>query len=387
MATTTDPVAAISGKQIVLLAVKPQNASSLMDRLSTSITPDQLLVSIIAGITTEAIEGRLQSNVPVIRSMPQLLAFAGVAATAICPGGARRTRTAAARQGTVRSGRKQRRRRRTPDGCSNGVVRQRPRLRLFNYRSPRRGWSFRGTSGGCRHYPRCPDSARSGSHSARDRRKTCRPESPRHLAERHHRRRTAGASRQRDGRRLDQRRAGRCGPFTGTGPMIAVIDYGMGNLRSVQKAFEYLGFDAAIVESPAAARGASHLVLPGDAAFGDAMRNLRGRGWDEFLLREVETGKPFLGICVGLQLMFAESEERGRHRGLSMLPGTRYPFSNWRTCAADRLEPDFHEKKRTASSTAFPKAASSISSIPTTSTATNRVTAWRRRNTAWTTLP
>ena len=86
MATTTDPLAAISGKQIVLLAVKPQNSSSLMDRLSSSITPDQLLVSIIAGITTKAIEGRLQSNVPVIRSMPQLLAFAGVAATAICPG-------------------------------------------------------------------------------------------------------------------------------------------------------------------------------------------------------------------------------------------------------------------------------------------------------------
>ncbi|MCY3760449.1 MAG: imidazole glycerol phosphate synthase subunit HisH [Gemmatimonadetes bacterium] len=109
--------------------------------------------------------------------------------------------------------------------------------------------------------------------------------------------------------------------------MIAVIDYGMGNLRSVQKAFEYLGFDAAIVEHPAEARGASHLVLPGDAAFGDAMRNIRERGWDEFLLREVEAGKPFLGICVGLQLMFAESEERGRHRGLSMLPGrvVRFP--------------------------------------------------------------
>ena len=109
--------------------------------------------------------------------------------------------------------------------------------------------------------------------------------------------------------------------------MIAVIDYGMGNLRSVQKAFEYLGFDAAIVEHPAEARGASHLVLPGDAAFGDAMRNIRERGWDEFLLREVEAGKPFLGICVGLQLMFAESEERGHHRGLSMLPGrvVRFP--------------------------------------------------------------
>lgn len=109
--------------------------------------------------------------------------------------------------------------------------------------------------------------------------------------------------------------------------MIAVIDYGMGNLRSVQKAFNHLGFEAAIVDQPEKARNASHLVLPGDAAFGDAMRNLRSRGWEDFLMREVESGKPFLGICVGLQLMFEESEERGKHRGLGMLTGRvlRFP--------------------------------------------------------------
>ena len=109
--------------------------------------------------------------------------------------------------------------------------------------------------------------------------------------------------------------------------MIAVIDYGMGNLRSVQKAFEYLGFPASICEDPAQLEAASHLVLPGDAAFGDAMRNLRERGWVDALLRGIERGKPFLGICVGLQLMFAESEELGNHPGLGLLPGKvrRFP--------------------------------------------------------------
>ncbi len=109
--------------------------------------------------------------------------------------------------------------------------------------------------------------------------------------------------------------------------MIAVVDYGMGNLRSVQKAFEYLGFPASICEDPAQLEAASHLVLPGDAAFGDAMRNLRERGWVEALLRGIEQGKPFLGICVGLQLMFAESEELGNHPGLGLLPGKvrRFP--------------------------------------------------------------
>jgi len=109
--------------------------------------------------------------------------------------------------------------------------------------------------------------------------------------------------------------------------MIAVIDYGMGNLRSVEKAFEHLGCEAKIVESPDQASEATHLVLPGDAAFGDAMSNLRNRGWVEPICDHVEAGKPFLGICVGLQLMFEESEELGTHRGLGLLRGrvVRFP--------------------------------------------------------------
>ena len=111
--------------------------------------------------------------------------------------------------------------------------------------------------------------------------------------------------------------------------MIAIVDYGMGNLRSVQKAFEFLGFAAKIVERPEQLRDATHLVLPGDAAFGDAMRNLRSLGWDVAIAEEIAAEKPFLGICVGLQLMFSESEEMGQHRGLGILSGKclRFPVA------------------------------------------------------------
>ena len=126
--------------------------------------------------------------------------------------------------------------------------------------------------------------------------------------------------------------------------MIAVIDYGMGNLRSVEKAFQFLGFHAVITDRPEQAEGATHLVLPGDAAFGDAMRNLVEQGWDDLILKGVEQGKPFLGICMGLQLMFDESEEGGKHRGLGMLPGRivkfpateRVPQIGWNQIAIDR---------------------------------------------------
>ena len=129
--------------------------------------------------------------------------------------------------------------------------------------------------------------------------------------------------------------------------MIAIIDYGMGNLRSVQKAFEFLGFAAEIVEEPERLSEATHLVLPGDAAFGDAMRNLRAAGWDQAIVEGIAAKKPFLGICVGLQLMFSESEEMGQHSGLGIMPGKcvrfpvteRVPQIGWNQVAIKRHVP------------------------------------------------
>lgn len=109
--------------------------------------------------------------------------------------------------------------------------------------------------------------------------------------------------------------------------MIAIIDYGMGNLRSVQKAFEKVGFAAKVTADPAELQKAEKLVLPGVGAFKDCMDNLREGGFVEPILRHVESGRPFLGICLGLQLLFSESEEFGRHQGLGIIPGkvVRFP--------------------------------------------------------------
>ncbi|MCY3681045.1 MAG: imidazole glycerol phosphate synthase subunit HisH [Gemmatimonadetes bacterium] len=109
--------------------------------------------------------------------------------------------------------------------------------------------------------------------------------------------------------------------------MIAVVDYGMGNLRSVQKAFEHVGAGAVIVDRPEDIDAAERVVLPGVGAFGDAMNNLKTAGLIAPIVRAISEGRPFLGICLGLQLMFAESEEMGQHRGLGILPGKvkRFP--------------------------------------------------------------
>ena len=109
--------------------------------------------------------------------------------------------------------------------------------------------------------------------------------------------------------------------------MIAVIDYGMGNLRSVQKGFEKVGFDALVTSDVKAIEGASRIVLPGVGAFADCMRNLEERGLVEPVIRGIEKGKPFLGICLGLQLLFEESEEFGSCRGLGLIKGKvkRFP--------------------------------------------------------------
>jgi glutamine amidotransferase len=103
--------------------------------------------------------------------------------------------------------------------------------------------------------------------------------------------------------------------------MIVIVDYGMGNLRSVQKGFEKAGFDALITSDPAQVREASKVVLPGVGAFEDAIAELRRRELVRPILEAIDTGKPFLGICLGLQLLFDVSYENGRHEGLGVLRG------------------------------------------------------------------
>lgn len=103
--------------------------------------------------------------------------------------------------------------------------------------------------------------------------------------------------------------------------MIAIIDYGMGNLRSVQKGFEKVGYQAEIVQDPDIVRQAEKVVLPGVGAFRDAMQNLRETGMVGAINEVVAAGKPFLGICLGLQLMFTTSEEGGIYEGLNIFPG------------------------------------------------------------------
>ncbi len=103
--------------------------------------------------------------------------------------------------------------------------------------------------------------------------------------------------------------------------MIKIVDYGMGNLRSVQKAFEKLGAQAAICDDPADLADASKLVLPGVGAFRDAIRALREQGLDRPVLDHIAADKPFLGICLGLQLLFDYSDEQGQWQGLKVIPG------------------------------------------------------------------
>ena len=103
--------------------------------------------------------------------------------------------------------------------------------------------------------------------------------------------------------------------------MIAVIDYGMGNLRSVQKGFEKVGHEAVITADAAALRAADKVVLPGVGAFEDAIAELRRRDLVGPVLEAIDSGKPFLGICLGLQLLFERSFENGCHEGLGVLKG------------------------------------------------------------------
>lgn len=109
--------------------------------------------------------------------------------------------------------------------------------------------------------------------------------------------------------------------------MIAIIDYGMGNLRSVQKGFEKIGAPAIVTADPRLVLEADRVVLPGVGAFRDCMRNLEQAGFVEPILKVIAEGRPFLGICVGMQLLFSDSVEFGLYQGLNVIPGhvLRFP--------------------------------------------------------------
>jgi len=108
--------------------------------------------------------------------------------------------------------------------------------------------------------------------------------------------------------------------------MIAIIDYDMANLRSVQKAFEHVGHGAEIITRPEQVDAAERVVLPGVGAFADAVVTLRERGLAEAVMRHIERGKPFFGICLGLQMLFDVGYEDGEHRGLGVLTGACVRF-------------------------------------------------------------
>ncbi|MDO5133432.1 MAG: imidazole glycerol phosphate synthase subunit HisH [Eubacteriales bacterium] len=103
--------------------------------------------------------------------------------------------------------------------------------------------------------------------------------------------------------------------------MVAIIDYDAGNIKSVENAVRFLGREAVVTSDGDVILGADHVILPGVGAFGDAMGRLRERGLEETIKKAVAAGIPFLGICLGLQLLFEESEESPGVRGLSVLPG------------------------------------------------------------------
>jgi glutamine amidotransferase len=120
---------------------------------------------------------------------------------------------------------------------------------------------------------------------------------------------------------------------------IIIVDYGMGNLRSVQKAFEKLGHSAAITNDPRVAADADKLVLPGVGAFRDAVARLEDTGLADVVAQHIQTGRQFLGICLGLQLLFTRSFEDGEHAGLNLfrgdvvrlanVPGLKVPHMGW----------------------------------------------------------
>jgi glutamine amidotransferase len=133
--------------------------------------------------------------------------------------------------------------------------------------------------------------------------------------------------------------------------MITIIDYEMGNLRSVQKAFERVGHAATITSDPAVLADARKIVLPGVGAFRDAIAALRARKLVEPIRGAIQSGRPFLGICLGLQLLFDKSYEDGQYEGLGVVPGEvvrfnvpatfKVPHMGWNQLQFQRRPPVF----------------------------------------------
>ncbi len=109
--------------------------------------------------------------------------------------------------------------------------------------------------------------------------------------------------------------------------MIAIIDYGLGNLESVKYALDRLGVDSALTSDPGEIVAAPGVILPGVGAFGRAMEKFRELGLIDATREVAASGKPFMGICLGLQLLFTESAEHGRHEGLNLVPGKVVRFA------------------------------------------------------------
>jgi glutamine amidotransferase len=130
---------------------------------------------------------------------------------------------------------------------------------------------------------------------------------------------------------------------------IVIVDYGMGNLRNVQKGFEKIGVEARLTRNKREIGSSSAIVLPGVGAFKDCMENLEKYGLVEPLLRSIEKGKPYLGICLGLQILFSESEEFGSHKGLDLIKGKvvrfvpdlehKVPHMGWNTIEKEKEVP------------------------------------------------
>ncbi len=130
-----------------------------------------------------------------------------------------------------------------------------------------------------------------------------------------------------------------------TTPLVAVLDYGIGNLRSAQKALQHVGADARLTEDPDLAASADAVVLPGVGAFGRCMEALREKGLDRVAFDAIDAGKPFLGICVGMQMLYDASDETPGVSGLGVLggmvrrlpEGVKHPQMQWNTL--DQLTP------------------------------------------------